>query len=150
MRLETRERAGAVALPTNIETLLSGQVVEWARIEFKETWDPQASLKTICAFANDLDNWGGGYIVLGVGEFEKQGVHEDGDEASLPLPGGKRLVGVPPKRVDSWLKDMLKKCKLIQPAYMPITEVCDYRGKTCSVNDDAAGCSFANTCSVNR
>ena len=48
--------------------LLSGDVVEWARIEFKETWDAAASLKSICAFANDLDNWGGGYIVIGVQE----------------------------------------------------------------------------------
>lgn len=56
--------AGVImALPTNIETLLEGHTVEWERIEFKETWDPQASLKTICAFANDIDNWGGGYIV---------------------------------------------------------------------------------------
>lgn len=47
-----------MAIPTNIKTLLSGDVVEWARIEFKETWDPEASLKTVCAFANDLDNWG--------------------------------------------------------------------------------------------
>ena len=56
-----------MAIPTNIRTLLSGNVVEWARIEFKKTWDPEASLKTITAFANDLDNWGGGYIVIGVG-----------------------------------------------------------------------------------
>lgn len=55
-----------MAIPTNIKTLLSGEVVEWARIEFKETWDAAASLKTICAFANDLDNWGGRYIVIGV------------------------------------------------------------------------------------
>ena len=48
-----------MAIPTNIKTLLSGDVVEWARIEFKETWDPATSLKTVCAFANDLDNWGG-------------------------------------------------------------------------------------------
>lgn len=27
-----------MAIPTNIKTLLSGEVVEWARIEFKETW----------------------------------------------------------------------------------------------------------------
>ncbi len=46
-----------MAIPTNIRTLLSGNVVEWARIEFKKTWDPEASLKTITAFANDLDNW---------------------------------------------------------------------------------------------
>lgn len=51
-----------MGIPTSIKTLLSGRVVEWARIEFKETWDPEASLKTICAFANDIDNWGGGAI----------------------------------------------------------------------------------------
>ena len=45
-----------MAIPTNIKSLLSGEVVEWARIEYKETWDAAASLKTICAFANDLDN----------------------------------------------------------------------------------------------
>ena len=55
-----------MGIPTNIKTLLSGDVVEWARIEFKETWDADASLKTICAFANDMDNWGGGYLVIGV------------------------------------------------------------------------------------
>lgn len=52
-----------MAIPTNIKTLLSGGVVEWARIEFKETWDAAASLKTICAFANDLDNWGGDILL---------------------------------------------------------------------------------------
>ena len=44
-----------MGLPTSIETLIKGNIVENARIEFKETWDPQASLKTICAFANDID-----------------------------------------------------------------------------------------------
>ena len=53
-----------MAIPTNIRTLLSGNVVEWARIEFKTTWDPEASLKTITAFANDLDNWGAGSHVF--------------------------------------------------------------------------------------
>ena len=33
-----------MALPTSIQTLLDGGVIEWARIEFKTTWDPQASL----------------------------------------------------------------------------------------------------------
>lgn len=36
-----------MAVPTNVKTLLSGSVVEWARIEFKETWDAEASLKRI-------------------------------------------------------------------------------------------------------
>ena len=61
-----------MGIPTSIKTLLSGRVVEWARIEFKETWDPEASLKTICAFANDIDNWGGGYLVIGVKDDQGQ------------------------------------------------------------------------------
>ena len=120
-----------MALPTSIETLLSGQVVEWARIEFKSTWDPQASLKTICAFANDIDNWGGGYVVLGICEPEEADKHANDEMPPISLPGGRLVVGVPPESVDSWLKDMLNKCKLIQPAYLPITEVCAYKGKTC-------------------
>ena len=104
-----------MAIPTNLKTLLSGDVVEWARIEFKETWDAEASLKTICAFANDLDNWGGGYIVIGV---KNKGNGEPD-----------KLIGVDPEKIDGYLKDMLNKCKLIQPEYMPITEVVDYQEK---------------------
>ena len=103
-----------MGIPTNIKTLLSGDVVEWARIEFKETWDAEASLKTDCAFANDLDNWGGGYIVIGVSD--KQGEPD-------------ALKGIPTEKIDGYLKDMLNKCKMIQPEYMPITEVVDYDGK---------------------
>ena len=103
-----------MGLPTNIKTLLSGNVVEWARIEFKETWDAEASLKTICAFANDIDNWGGGYLVIGVED-------KDGKPTNLK--------GVPAEKIDSYLKDLLNKCKQIQPEYMPITEVVDYKEK---------------------
>lgn len=104
-----------MGLPTSIDTLLEGTIVESARIEFKETWDPQASLKTICAFANDIDNWGGGYLVIGV--------REDA--------GGRRVpVGVPTEKVDLWLKDMVNKCKLIRPDYMPIVDVAEHEGKT--------------------
>lgn len=103
-----------MGIPTNIKTLLSGRVVEWARIEFKETWDAEASLKTICAFANDIDNWGGGYLVIGVRD-------DQGKPDSLP--------GVPVEKIDGYLKDLLNKCKRIQPDYMPITEVAEYQGK---------------------
>lgn len=95
-----------MAIPTNIKTLLSGDVVEWARIEFKETWDPATSLKTVCAFANDLDNWGGGYIVIGV--------KEDNGRPMYPL------LGVPLDKLDAYQKDIYAKCKLIRPAYTPI------------------------------
>ena len=81
-----------MAIPTNIRTLLSGNVVEWARIEFKTTWDPEASLKSITAFANDLDNWGGGYVVIGVKE-----------ETGIPV---KPYEGVPRSLIDVWQKDI--------------------------------------------
>lgn len=104
-----------MSIPTNLQTLLAGNKVEWERVEFKESWNPSASLKTICAFANDLNNWGGGYVVIGVR-----------DEADKP----RELVGVTSEKADAWLKDILNKCRLIQPSYMPIVEVADYQGKT--------------------
>jgi len=104
-----------MAIPTNIKTLLSGEVVEWARIEFKGTWDPATSLKTICAFANDLDNWGGGYIVIGV--------EEDNGKPAYPLKG------VAINKMDAYQKDIYAKCKLIRPAYTPIVGIETYQNK---------------------
>ncbi|WP_303971635.1 RNA-binding domain-containing protein [Faecalicoccus pleomorphus] len=104
-----------MAIPTNIKTLLSGEVVEWARIEFKQTWDAATSLKTICAFANDLDNWGGGYIVIGVEEKDGRPVYP--------------LKGVPSEKLDSYQKNIFLKCQLIRPAYTPIIGVETYQNK---------------------
>jgi ATP-dependent DNA helicase RecG len=95
--------------------LIEGNRIESERIEFKETWDARASLKTVCAFANDLNNWGGGYIVIGVRELSD---------------GTKQSVGIPAAKADAWMKDILNKCKLITPAYMPIVDVAEHEGKT--------------------
>lgn len=57
-----------MALPININELLNGTTVEWERIEFKKGWNPEAVLHSVCAFANDINNWGGGYIIIGVAE----------------------------------------------------------------------------------
>lgn len=59
-----------MALHINIEDLLSARTVESDRIEFKEGWNPDAIYRSICAFANDFDNIGGGYILIGVAEDE--------------------------------------------------------------------------------
>ena len=55
-----------MALPINIEDLLNKQKVEDNRIEFKRGWNPDKIYHTICAFATDLDNIGGVYILVGV------------------------------------------------------------------------------------
>ncbi len=52
-----------MALPINIEDLLNKQKVESNRIEFKKGWNPAKIYQSICAFANDFDNIGGGYIL---------------------------------------------------------------------------------------
>jgi len=60
-------------LPIGIDELLSG-AVETARLEFKASWDAETTahqeLKTLCAFANDLQNLNGGYIVIGVAQHD--------------------------------------------------------------------------------
>jgi predicted HTH transcriptional regulator len=51
------------------EVLLKERRVETSRLEFKATWDDQtkpAIIHTICAFANDLHDQNGGYIIIGV------------------------------------------------------------------------------------
>ena len=57
-----------MAIPVNLEDLLQKNKVESNRIEFKEGWNPDRIYRSICAFANDFDNIGGGYILIGVEE----------------------------------------------------------------------------------
>jgi hypothetical protein len=61
-----------MSLPINIDDVLHGQTVEWERLEFKQGWNPEAVLHTMCAFANDFHNFGGGYILIGVAENQGQ------------------------------------------------------------------------------
>lgn len=59
-------------LELSIEDLLNKRRVESDRIEFKASWNPDDIYHSICAFANDFDNVGGGYVLIGV--EEKNGV----------------------------------------------------------------------------
>ncbi len=90
-----------MALPINIIDLINRKVVESARVEYKRNWNPEAILHSICAFANDIDNWGGGYIIIGVEE-------EDG-MPKLPVPGLEK------SSIDRINKELLQKCNLIEP-----------------------------------
>ena len=56
-------------LPIKIDDVLHGQTVEWEHLEFKQGWNPEAVLHTMCAFANDFHNLGSGYIFIGVAEM---------------------------------------------------------------------------------
>lgn len=83
-----------MALPINIEDLLNKRKVESNRIEFKTGWNPDKIYHTICAFATDLDNTGGGYILVGV-EQDGNGI------AKRPVKG------LPLESIDKILQDMV-------------------------------------------
>lgn len=83
-----------MALPINIEDLLNKRKVESNRIEFKKGWNPDKIYHTICAFATDLDNTGGGYILVGVEQAEN-GI------AKRPVKG------LPLESIDGILTDMV-------------------------------------------
>ncbi len=104
-----------MAIPITIEKLLTENVVEWARIEFKEGWNPETTLKTISAFANDMDNWGGGYIVIGAEEKDGKVVRP--------------VKGIDPNSADKIQKELLRYCKYLKPVYIPQTEPVFFDGK---------------------
>lgn len=55
-----------MTLLADINDLLNKRRVESDRIEFKKGWNPTAIYRSICAFANDIEDIGGGYILVGV------------------------------------------------------------------------------------
>ncbi|MDO5844787.1 MAG: putative DNA binding domain-containing protein [Methanocorpusculum sp.] len=104
-----------MALPVSIERLLSGNEVESTRKEYKLGWNPEKILHTICAFANDIENLGGGYILLGV--EEKDGM------PTLPVKG------IDKHSIDTINKKLLNLCNKIEPRYIPVVETVEYTGK---------------------
>lgn len=81
-----------MALFTDINDLLNKRKVEDNRIEFKRGWNPENIYHSICAFANDIDNLGGGYILVGV--------EEENGVAKRPV------LGLPESQIDAIQKAM--------------------------------------------
>lgn len=105
-----------MSLPINLDEILRGRLVERERLEFKEGWNPEAVLHTVCAFANDFHNLGGGYILIGVAA----------DQGRPELPP----VGIDPNRLDSIQQELLNLgYHRIQPAYHPISEPYEIDGR---------------------
>lgn len=92
-------------LELNIEDLLNKRRVESDRIEFKASWNPDDIYHSICAFANDFDNVGGGYVLIGV--EEKNGV------AVRPVKGLEEY------ELDTIQKELLGYNNTMIPAYYP-------------------------------
>jgi hypothetical protein len=45
-------------------------------VEYQAGWNPEEIVHTICAFANDLHNLGGGYIFICIAEKVRIGANE--------------------------------------------------------------------------
>lgn len=105
-----------MALPINVEELLAKNKVESNRIEFKAGWNPVPIYHSICAFANDIDNLGGGYILIGV--EESKGV------AKRPVKG------IPEESLDRIQREILKYNQLLEPRYAPRISVEEVDGRS--------------------
>lgn len=121
-----------MSLPVNIDDLINHRKVEWARIEYKEGWNPERIVHTICAFANDIDNWGGGYVIIGIAEENGRPVFP--------------VKGIGPNEVDHIQKELLNVCHLIEPVYMPVVEPCVYEGKHLLIVWVPGGCERPYKC----
>ena len=106
-----------MALAINIEDLLNKQKIESNRIEFKKGWNPASIYHSVCAFANDFDDLGGGYIVVGVDTDDNTGM------AIRPVEG------VPVEKIDGILQEMVGYNNKMSPYYMPRTSVEEVDGK---------------------
>ena len=106
-----------MALAININDLLNKQKIESNRIEFKKGWNPGCIYHSICAFANDFDDLGGGYIIVGVDTDDKTGM------AIRPVEG------VPMEKIDNILQEMVGYNNKMAPYYLPRTSVEEVDGK---------------------
>ena len=103
-------------LPISIENLLKARTIESERIEYKSGWNPEPIMHTICAFANDFRDIGGGYIVIGVEE-------EDG----MPILPPK---GLNPREIDKIQRELVRISKFIEPNYVTIAAPAQYQERT--------------------
>ncbi|MBY4897227.1 helix-turn-helix domain-containing protein [Cupriavidus sp. AU9028] len=69
--------------------------------------EPGREIHTLCAFANDFENPGGGYVVIG------QDCDANGQPVFPP-------VGLPDNQPDKIQRELLAHCQLIQPPYFPV------------------------------
>lgn len=115
-------------LPLNILDLLRQRRVEGERIEYKAGWNPDAILRTLCAFANDFENLGGGYVVIG----------QDCDANGQPIFPP---TGLAANQLDKIQQELLAACQLIQPPYFPVLSIEEVDGRTLIVLQAPGGMS---------
>ena len=92
----------------NIQKLLDRREHESSELEYYSGFNPRAVVRTICAFANDVENNGGGIIVIGVGD----------DDGRPEFP----LRGVRPGEGRKIIRKLSEYLRTIEPQYEPMAE----------------------------
>jgi ATP-dependent DNA helicase RecG len=107
------------SLPIQLDDLIQARTVEGIRLEFKATWDDmikQSATETICAFANDLLNLNGGYVILGI----------ETDAEGHPVLPPRGLGNMDLDRVQ---REIRGQCERIDPKYQPALFVEHYHDR---------------------
>lgn len=127
-------------LPINLDDLIHARAVENVRIEYKASWNDvtrPSIIKSICAFANDLYNVGGGYIILGI-----------------EAPNGIPLlppIGLNPTIIEKIQQEVRVACKVsIDPEFQPLIIPAVYQDKMIIVLSVPAGDNRPYQCPDDR
>ena len=115
MNMNRNIKRGETMIPADVTSIIENSIIESNRLEFKKDWNPEKVLHTICAFANNIDNLGGGYIIIGVGEIDGK-----------PMD----YVGIDPDSVPRIEKELFRLCNTIAPPYIPEISVETYHDVT--------------------
>lgn len=105
-------------LPIKIDDIIHPLSIEDCRIDYKSTFSEATEVpivSTICAFANDLMNLNGGYIVIGISA-------PDGEPILPP-------TGLPANKMERIQQRIRVCCKtMIEPGYQPLITTEIYMG----------------------
>jgi len=108
------------SLPLNLEDLIHARAVEDNRREFQAAWDDHVKVavtRTVCAFANDLLNLNGGYLILGI----------ETDASGVPILPPRGMEG---GNLDRIQREIRGQCRRLDPQYQPVLSVETYQGRS--------------------
>ena len=103
-----------MGLPINVSAILNGRTVESNRVEYKRNWNPERILHTVCAFANDYEDLGGGYVMIGIED-------DDGCRGDI--------IGLTDRDIVEIDRRLINVCNTIEPKYIPEMSVEEIDGK---------------------
>ncbi|MFY8033050.1 MAG: RNA-binding domain-containing protein, partial [Flexibacteraceae bacterium] len=84
-------------------------------MEYKTGWNPEAIMHTICAFANDINDLNGGYIIIGI-------------DATDGVPNTP-IKGLELNQLDKIQRELIGISNSISPAYHPVSWSETFEGK---------------------